>query len=475
MKITIKTSSRKLLADTVTPVAMYLRLRHRFPGSLLLESSDYHGNEDSFSYICCLPAASIWASDTQLTRTYPDGTTLETRLNTTRELLPLLQDFLDSFQLDASGPKFPGMINGLFGYSTYDSVQFFEDIALSQKPPSSESIPLLRYGAFRYILAINHFRNELYIIENQFTGCSLEYPGIDAVLNEALNTPLPRSRGVELIGAEISNFSDEEHREIILHCKKHIARGDVFQLVFSRKFSQAYGGDCFHVYRALRSVNPSPYLFFFDYGEYCIFGSSPESQIIIRDGQATISPIAGTTVRTGDAARDLQLLEALREDPKENAEHVMLVDLARNDLSIHCDKVHVETYREVQQYSHVMHLVSKVRGTLFPGKSALSVFAATFPAGTLSGAPKYRAMEIIDQVERGARGFYGGAIGFFGFSGDCIHAIMIRSFLARQGRLHSQAGGGLVFDSKPEGEVQEVRNKLGALKKALAIAGEIGQ
>ncbi|MBE7179038.1 MAG: anthranilate synthase component I family protein, partial [Mucilaginibacter polytrichastri] len=249
-----------------------------------------------------------------------------------------------------------------------------------------------------------------------------------------------------------------------------IHRGDVFQIVPSRAFSQRFTGDEFNVYRALRSINPSPYLFYFDYGNFKLFGSSPEAQLTINKGEATIYPIAGTFKRTGSDTEDAEIALQLKNDPKESAEHVMLVDLARNDLSRHCDDVEVQAFKEVQFYSHLVHLVSKVSGKLRLGVDSFSVVADTFPAGTLSGAPKYRAMEIIDQNEPHLRSFYSGALGFMGFNGDFNHAIMIRSFLSKENTLNYQAGAGIVTASDPETELQEVNNKIAALRKALIEA-----
>ena len=258
-------------------------------------------------------------------------------------------------------------------------------------------------------------------------------------------------------------------REGIKHCK----RGDVFQVVLSREFQRKFKGDEFNVYRALRAVNPSPYLFYFDYGDFKLFGSSPEAQIVVKDDQAGIFPIAGTYPRTGDDQKDAQMAEELRSDPKENSEHIMLVDLARNDLSRNARNVKVDTFSEIQYYSHVIHMVSKVTGTIGTGKSTFQIVADTFPAGTLSGAPKYRAMELIDKYENKSRGFYGGAIGFMGFNGDFNHAIIIRSILSKNNMLTYRAGAGVVSDSNEEKELQEVNNKLGALNEAIERANYV--
>lgn len=255
--------------------------------------------------------------------------------------------------------------------------------------------------------------------------------------------------------------------------KEHCFRGDVFQLVLSRRFFQNFKGDEFNVYRTLRSINPSPYLFFFDYGDFKIFGSSPEAQLIVQDGKAEIHPIAGTFKKTGDDKKDLISAKELAKDPKENSEHVMLVDLARNDLSRNGTNVVVEKNREIQFYSHVIHLVSKVTCKMKTTTNTFRVVADTFPAGTLSGAPKHKALQLIDKYEKIKRNFYGGAIGYMDFNGNFNHAIIIRSFLSLNNQLHYQAGAGIVADSIPESELQEVYNKLGALDKALIQAEKI--
>ena len=271
-------------------------------------------------------------------------------------------------------------------------------------------------------------------------------------------------------GKTSSNLTDAEYKEHVDLAKKHCARGDVFQLVLSKKFSQQFKGDEFNVYRALRSINPSPYLFYFDYGDFKIFGSSPEAQLVINKGKAEIHPIAGTFKRTGNDEKDAELAKQLSIDDKENAEHVMLVDLARNDLSRHGSNVKVEKYREVQFFSHVIHLVSKVTGNMHKDTTTMQVVADTFPAGTLSGAPKHKAMQLIEKYEKTSRDFYGGAIGFMDFDGNFNHAIVIRTFLSKNHQLHWQAGAGLVSKSNPETELQEVYNKLGALTKAIELA-----
>jgi anthranilate synthase component 1 len=316
---------------------------------------------------------------------------------------------------------------------------------------------------------INHFKDEMYICENQLPGLESDIAIIESLI-KSKDVPVYPFRSAS---AEASNMENEDYREMVRKGIQSCFRGDVFQIVLSRRFQQSFIGDEFNVYRALRSVNPSPYLFYFDYGDYKLMGSSPESQLIIKDGKAVVHPIAGTFRRTGDDEKDQQLAEQLLADAKENAEHTMLVDLARNDLSRICDQVGVSRYRQVQYYSHVIHLVSEVTGKVRAGANPFHLLATTFPAGTLSGAPKFRAMQLIDEYEPTARSYYGGCIGFMGFDGTCNHAIMIRTFLSKQNTLFYQAGAGVVAASNPESELQEVNNKLGALKRAIELAENI--
>lgn len=461
----LKIRQKKLLADTVTPVGLYLKIRDKYARSFLLESSDYHGSENSFSYICCDPIAGFHMAAGSVEMQFPDGSEYRQELADNQGLLPSLRAFLNAFALPEHKDKF--IKSGLFGYMAYDAVEYFEDIKLGNPKTPSSDIPLVRYHLFRFIIALDHFKNECYLIENY-----LDQPD-DAAFNELLTIVLQQnipSFSFRKTSDTSSNVEDSDFLKIVRSGIRHCDIGDVFQVVFSRQFQTAFKGDEFQVYRALRSINPSPYLFYFDYGGYKIFGSSPEAQIVVKNREAVIYPIAGTFRRTGDDAADAALASKLLEDPKENSEHIMLVDLARNDLSKSSDNVVVETYKEVQYYSHVIHLVSKVSGQLRSDADPLEIVASTFPAGTLSGAPKYRAMQLIDEHENIARGFYGGAIGFMDFNGNFNHAIMIRTFLSRGNQLYFQAGAGIVSKSDPTSEVQEVYNKLAALESAMVMA-----
>ena len=461
---------KKLLADTTTPVSIYLRLRDVFPNSLLLESSDYHSRENSMSYICCEPIGGLVLNDGLLKKNYPDGST-EIFQPGEFDLVSQLGDFLKQFETTATDAPPKIISNGLFGYFTHEAVEHFETIRLKEVDHNPRKIPVMQYHLYRYIIGIDHFKNELHIFYNQPEG-EAENSGIEKLEYLIKNKNFPEYQ-FKSEGDEQSNLTGGEFMAIVEKMKQHVFRGDVFQIVPSRAFSRQFSGDEFNVYRALRSVNPSPYLFYFDYGDFRIFGSSPEAQITIKDNLASIFPIAGTFKRSGDDEKDAQIARDLENDPKESAEHVMLVDLARNDLSRHCEQVTVKAFKEVQYYSHLIHLVSHVTGRLKPGVSPFKIVADTFPAGTLSGAPKYRAMEIIDENEKTKRSFYSGAIGFMGFNGDFNHAIMIRSFLSKNNTLHYQAGAGIVASSVAESELKEVDNKIAALRRALELAEEL--
>lgn len=461
-KTIVHTISRKRISDTITPVGLYLRLRDRYPNTLLLESSDYHSKEESFSFICIDPILSMKVEDHQFSVS-KNGVLVSSDM-IDENFYSLFNQFSQSIVLhcDESLQSF----NGLYGYSTYDSVQYFETIELNV-PKAPSAIPLMQYSFYRFIIAINHFNDEMILIENVVEGTDSGIAEIETIIDaQAFNT-----QGFEIVGQESSNCTDEDFKEYVRHAKAHCKRGDVFQLVLSRQFQQRFKGDEFNVYRALRSINPSPYLFYFDYGSFKLMGSSPEAQIKINEGKAIINPIAGTFRRTGDMAEDIKLGKQLSEDKKETAEHVMLVDLARNDLSKHADNVTVEVFKEVQYFSHVIHLVSTVQGQI-KGNS-IEIVGDTFPAGTLSGAPKYKAMQLIDKYENQSRGFYGGAVGIIGLNGFVNLAIAIRSFVSKQNTLYYQAGAGIVIHSDEENELQEVNNKLAALKKALMLAEKI--
>ncbi|HEV8508278.1 MAG TPA: anthranilate synthase component I family protein [Chitinophagaceae bacterium] len=468
-KIEINTSCKKLLADVYTPVGIYLRVRDRFRDTILLESTDHHAAENSWSFICInaiggIEITSLESIEFKLPKQRPERVVIK---NVT-EVPNLLWDFMKNFEIKKSDSKEARYAQGLYGYTTYDAVQFFDTVKLTRHD-SRLAIPLMRYRLYQYVIAVNHFKDELFICENVIPGLESESSVVESLIKSKDVPTFPfRSKG-----AENSNMSDQDYMEMVKKGIQSCHRGDVFQIVLSRRFDQSFSGDEFNVYRALRNINPSPYLFFFDYGDYKLMGSSPEAQLIIQNGKAVVHPIAGTYRRTGDDDIDERETERLLKDKKENAEHVMLVDLARNDLSRLCDEVQVAHYREVQYYSHVIHLVSEVTGRVKPASNPFELMAKTFPAGTLSGAPKFKAMQLINGYEPTARSYYGGALGFMGFDGSCNHAIMIRTFLSKDNTLIYQAGAGIVAASDPKSELQEVNNKLGALKKAIELAATL--
>jgi anthranilate synthase component I len=480
-KIIINTRVKRMMADLYTPVGIYLRLRDRFRDTILLESTDSHAAENSYSFICINAIAGIEVqSEDQAEYKLPGRKPEQVDISKGQSVPDLLQAFMGNFEIPATG-KDARFAQGLYGYTTYDAVRFFDNIRMTDKPEAGDTggsltnaigghpIPLVRYRIYQYVIAINHFRDELVLCENETAGISSESAALESLIRGRDLPEFP----FRCTGPERSNMNDENYREMVRQGIAHCRRGDVFQIVLSRRFRQPFQGDEFNVYRALRNINPSPYLFFFDYGDYKLMGSSPESQLIIQDGVAVVHPIAGTFRRSGDDETDQREAARLLQDAKENAEHVMLVDLARNDLSRLCDQVEVAHFRQVHYYSHVIHLVSEVKGRVRPGTNPFNLLALTFPAGTLSGAPKIRAMELINQLEPTRRSWYGGALGFIGFDGSCNHAIMIRSFLSRNNTLTCQAGAGIVVSSDPQKELEEVNHKLGALKRAIEEAERI--
>lgn len=463
MKYKYNVRTQRVLADLQTPVGLYLKIRDLYPESVLLESSDHHGGEDSYSFIGVQPLARFVLQGRSLSLEGGDGRKEVVELGDDLRLTERLQQFIDCFDVQGENPS---GINGFFGYSAYDAVSHFEQVDTYNAPTAGADIPQMYYAFYRYILVVNHVKNELTYVENIPEGDESRLQSLEAVVRNNSVPAYPFAR----VGEEESSSTDEDFLSMVRKGISHCQRGDVFQIVLSRCFSQGFVGDEFQLYRTLRSINPSPYLFYFDFGAFRIFGSSPETHCRVSKGLAYIDPIAGTYKRTGDDAEDRRLSETLLKDEKENAEHVMLVDLARNDLSRNCSDVRLSFYKHVQYYSHVIHLVSRVQGLVRGGVSSLKVFADTFPAGTLTGAPKVRAMQLIRDIEPHVRGAYGGCIGYIGLNGDLNQAITIRSFVSRAGRLYYQAGAGVVSKSTPESELQEVNNKLGALKRAIVMA-----
>lgn len=465
------TQTRTILADLYTPVGVYMRLRDIYPQSALMESSDYHGTENSRSFIGVHPIASIAVGHGVVTATYPDGRVEEKELPAFGEgkgekcklaISKAFNDFIQAFHVEGEGSE----CCGLYGFTTFNAVRYFENIPVKDTTMEKNDAPDIYYIMYKNIIVFDHFNNTMQLIT---LGEEAE---LDALM-KAINKANVKPYDFHPLGETASTLTDEEHKANIRRCIQHCLRGDVFQIVVSRRFVQKYEGDDFKLYRALRSINPSPYLFYFDFGGFRIFGSSPETHNRIVGDKAFIDPIAGTTKRTGNMEQDRKAAEFLRNDPKENAEHVMLVDLARNDLSRNCHGVKVDFYKDMQFYSHVIHLVSRVSGTLDEQADHIKAFIDTFPAGTLSGAPKVRAMQIISELEPHNRGAYGGCIGFIGLNGDLNQAIVIRTFISRNGELWFQAGSGVVAKSNDQYELEECNNKLGALTKAIHIAEEL--
>lgn len=465
MKYQFKTTSKQVMGDLHTPVSIYLKVRDIYPESALLESSDFHGNENSLSFIALCPLASIGINNGECTASFPDGSQEVTPITQHFNVADAMNRFLRRYQIEGANKE----VCGLFGYTAFDAVRYFENIPVMEAHHEENDAPDMLYILYKYVLVFNHFKNELTLVELLQNGEVSHLPEIETLL-ENRNFA---SYNFQTTGPETSPITGDEYKAMVRQGIRHCLRGDVFQIVLSRRFEQPFKGDDFKVYRALRSVNPSPYLFYFDFGGFRIFGSSPETHCKVADGHASIDPIAGTAFRTGNIEMDKQRTEALLADPKENAEHVMLVDLARNDLSRNAHNVQVDFYKEVQYYSHVIHLVSRVSGTVDPESNPIKTYIDTFPAGTLSGAPKVRAMQLITELESHNRGAYGGCIGFIGFDGDLNQAITIRTFVSRGNVLYYQAGAGIVAKSNDERELQEVNNKLGALKKAIDLAATL--
>jgi len=465
-KIKIDTKVKRLLADTYTPVSIYLKLRDHFEGSVLLESTDFRSMENCFSFIGLDPVATFQVQNGLIRTKLKGHKDQVSEITEKNQVVEIFNHYLQQFEVEEL-PNYKG-INGFFGHTGFDAVQYFDTLDFDAEKRKTD-LPDINYSLYRFIIAINHFKDELHIIENKLPDEDSRIGDVE----DLINNQSFGSYHFELEGKERTNLTDEEFKDLVTAGKKHCQIGDVFQLVLSRKFYQDFKGDEFNVYRILRSVNPSPYLFYFDYGSYKIFGSSPEAQMVIKDNIAGVNPIAGTYRRTGDDEEDRKSAQALAKDPKENAEHIMLVDLARNDLGKHSKRVYVKELKEIQFFSHVIHLVSKVEGEISEDVNRIQIFGDTFPAGTLSGAPKYKALQLINQYEKENRSFYGGAIGYIGFNGEMNQAIVIRSFLSRANTLHYQAGAGIVAASVEENELHEVNNKLGALKKALQEAEKL--
>ncbi len=460
-----QTETKKIMGDLHSPVSIYLKVRDTFPRSALLESSDYHANQDSISYVALNPIAHVEVNRGVCTSSFPDGREEQRELSEDFSISDALIEFTGSFKV--SGDQNEQC--GLFGYTTFNCVQYTENINIRESKEARNDAPDMLYILYKYLLVFDHFSDEVTMIELKGEGEDSSLHKVESLINRRDFATYNFSRR----GEAFSTITDERFMESVRKGVQHCMRGDVFQIVLSRRFVQPFAGDDFKVYRALRTINPSPYLFYFDFGGYRIFGSSPETHCKIEGSRISIDPIAGTTKRTGNYQEDMKGVEFLLGDPKENAEHVMLVDLARNDLSRNAREVEIEFFKEPQFYSHVIHLVSRVSGELYPDRHPLKAFFDTFPAGTLSGAPKVRAMQLISEIEPHNRGAYGGCIGFIGLNGNINQAITIRTFVSRNNELWYQAGAGIVSQSDDAYELQEVNSKLGALKKAIDKAAAL--
>ena len=461
-----QTVSKTILADLYTPVGVYMRLRDMYPQSALMESSDYHDAGNSRSFIGLNPIASVAIGHGTATVNYPDGSTFSHEVNKDYRSDKAIHALTDRISVEGDDAE----VCGLFGYTSFNAVRYFENIAVKDETQDKNDAPDVLYILYKTVIVFDHHNNTLKVVTlGASSDLAQEEAEISAIL-KTMNKATVKAYEFHPVGEVSSTLTDEEHKANIRRGIQHCLRGDVFQIVLSRRFIQRYEGDDFKLYRALRSINPSPYLFYFDFGGFRIFGSSPETHCRIEGRRAYIDPIAGTTKRTGDEEADRRGADYLKSDPKENAEHVMLVDLTRNDLSRNCHNVKVDFYKDLQYYSHVIHLVSRVSGELDEGADPVKAFIDTFPAGTLSGAPKVRAMQLISEYEPHNRGAYGGCIGIIGLDGSLNQAITIRTFVSRNGELWFQAGGGIVAKSDEEYELQEVNNKLGALRRAILMA-----
>ncbi|MFI3328339.1 MAG: anthranilate synthase component I family protein [Rikenellaceae bacterium] len=460
-QIKYSVQSDQFAGDLHTPVSLYLKLRDLYEKSALLESSDYHSGENSRSYIALAPLAEITINNGVVKVTLPGDNGYEEQITEQYGIAEAITKFMANFEVENSGEE----SFGVYGYTAFDAVKYLEQIGVESNSPKDNDAADVHYVLYRHSLIFDHFHHTLTL--RSLAGAGEDITAEVSRIVAAIESRNFSAFGFKRVGEVSSPIEDEDYRAMVRQGIKHCLRGDVFQIVLSRRFIQKFTGDDFAVYRKLRGINPSPYLFYFDFGGLRIFGSSPETHCKVENGRATIDPIAGTAFRTGDMTEDRKRAEALRQDPKENAEHVMLVDLARNDLSRNATNVEVEFYKQTQYYSHVIHLVSRVSGEMKGDRTPLKTFMDTFPAGTLSGSPKVRALQLINDLEPHNRGIYGGAIGYIGFDGSINHAITIRTFVSRNGALEFQAGAGIVALSDPERELQETNNKLGALSKAI--------
>jgi anthranilate synthase component I len=453
-----------IAADLDTPVSAYLKLAP-FKPRFLLESVEGGERLARYSFIGFGECLEVRLDSQGLN---VGGLHLP-RPRSKAQFLDALRDALT--RAPQPLPEIPGvpLLGGLVGYTAYDAVRYFEH--LPGRSLDATATPHAHYVAPRSLLVFDHLTRGVALLH---AGPEAERQSLRREVIKALRGAVPAIAGPGRFSPATPSLSPAAHADGVRRAQEYIAAGDVYQLVLASRFEGQHSLSPFEVYRALRLLNPSPYMYFCELGDITVVGSSPEALVKSHDGSAQLRPIAGSRPRGADAARDGELERELLADPKENAEHVMLVDLARNDLGrvAAAGSVHVNPYRVIERYSHIMHIVSGVSGELAPGRDAFDLFAATFPAGTLVGAPKVRAMEIIDELEPVGRQLYGGTVGYFGRHGDMDQAITIRTLVFRGDVYSYQAGGGIVADSLPQAEYEEVMAKSAVLRSALATAAE---
>jgi anthranilate synthase component 1 len=467
---------REFAADLETPVSVYLKLMSEMGPSFLLESVEGGEQVGRYSFVGVNPRGMIALNGRSVSHITTEGR--ESRdLNDGEDLLDVLRAELARF-VPVDMPGLPRFNGGAVGYLGYDVVRYFEKL-----PATAEHVLDIPDAVFLLadtLVVFDHARHRLIILANAHVGQDVEDAYVNAIqrierVSEKLLRPLPaipqRRWGAKGNGHTKSNMPQKRYEEIVRQAKEYIAAGDIFQVVLSQRFSRKSSAHPFAIYRALRMLNPSPYMFYFDFGEIDlqVIGASPEMHVRLEDEVASIRPIAGTRRRGENLAEDQALEDELLADPKERAEHVMLVDLGRNDIGRVCEygSVSVREFMTVERYSHVMHIVSHVEGRVRPGLDAFDLMRATFPAGTVSGAPKVRAMEIIEELEGQRRGLYAGAVGYFSYDGSMDTCIAIRTMLVQGDHVYVQAGAGIVADSDPAGEHEECVNKAKALLVAV--------
>lgn len=468
--------SKRMLADVLTPVSLFLSIREAADHPFLLESVEGGEHLARYSFIGRNPYQKLIFDGKSTTIELPDGSS-----NTLEESYFYALEQLTNQHSEPKIAELPRLTGGAVGYSSYDTIREVEHLPDGPKPDLD--MPEALWCFYDEIFAFDHVKQQVVLMKTVFVEGSTDLKeayqqaekSLDEMEKSALQAIKPAGE-FELDANKItSNIEEKRFYEIVEKAKEYIYEGDIFQVVLSQRFEVPFRGDKFTLYRALRMVNPSPYLFFLDFDNFAMVGSSPEVLVRVTEKEVRLLPIAGTRPRGSNHDEDLQYEEDLKNDPKEIAEHIMLVDLGRNDLSRVCipGSVHLERNQSIERFSHVMHIVSDVVGEIAPGKSSVDALKQCFPAGTVSGAPKIRAMEIIDELEPTKRGPYAGAVGYFDFSGNMDTCIAIRTMLVTDKSVYIQAGAGIVADSSPEKEFEETKNKAAALVEALSLALEI--